>query len=153
MKAVIAMDSFKGCLTSMEAGRAAEEGIRRADPDADVQVMPLADGGEGTIDALIAGMGGKKQRIRATGPLGAMMDCEYGVVEGGRTAIIEMASAAGLPLVPPEKRNPMDTTTYGVGEMIKDAIERGCRKFIIGIGGSATNDGGGYQNNSGKIKA
>lgn len=142
MKAVIAMDSFKGCLTSMEAGRAAEEGIRRADPDADVQVMPLADGGEGTIDALIAGMGGKKQRIRATGPLGAMMDCEYGVVEGGRTAIIEMASAAGLPLVPPEKRNPMDTTTYGVGEMIKDAIERGCRKFIIGIGGSATNDGG-----------
>ena len=142
MKAVIAMDSFKGCLTSIEAGRAAEEGIRRADPDADVQVMPLADGGEGTIDALIAGMGGKKQRIRATGPLGAMMDCEYGVVEGGRTAIIEMASAAGLPLVPPEKRNPMDTTTYGVGEMIKDAIERGCRKFIIGIGGSATNDGG-----------
>ena len=142
MKAVIAMDSFKGCLTSMEAGRAVEEGIRLADPWADVQVVPLADGGEGSMDALIAGMGGKKQKIRVTGPLGAMVDCEYGMMEGEKTAIIEMACAAGLPLVPPEKRNPMNTTTYGVGEVIKDAINRGCRKFIIGIGGSATNDGG-----------
>lgn len=142
MKAVIAMDSLKGCLTSMEAGRAVEEGIRRADPEADVRVMPLADGGEGTMDALVMGMNGGKQRIRATGPLGTMMDCEYGIIGEKKTAVIEMACAAGLPLVPLEKRNPMNTTTYGVGEIVKDAVKRGCRKFIIGIGGSATNDGG-----------
>lgn len=142
MKAVIAMDSLKGCLTSIEAGRAAEEGIRRADPGADVKVMPLADGGEGTADALIMGMDGKERRISATGPLGTVADCGYGVIGENKTAVIEMACAAGLPLVPPEKRNPMDTTTYGVGEVIKDAVAIGCRNFIIGIGGSATNDGG-----------
>lgn len=142
MKAVVAMDSFKGCLASMEAGRAAEEGIRRADPGAEVKVYPLADGGEGTVDALIAGMGGREQRISVTGPLGTMADCTYGVIEEKKTAVIEMACAAGLTLVPQEKRNPMNTTTYGVGELIRDAVGRGCRKFIIGIGGSATNDGG-----------
>ena len=142
MQIVIAMDSLKGCLTSMEAGKAVAEGIRRADPEADIKVMPLADGGEGTADSLIMGMGGKERKVRATGPLGAMVDCGYGMIGENRTAVMEMACVAGLPLVPPEKRNPMDTTTYGVGEIIKDAIGKGCRNFIIGIGGSATNDGG-----------
>lgn len=142
MKIVIAMDSLKGCLTSMEAGKAVAEGIRRADPKADIKVMPLADGGEGTADSLIMGMGGKERKIRATGPLGTMVGCGYGMIGENRTAVMEMACVAGLPLVPPEKRNPMDTTTYGVGEIIKDAIGKGCRNFIIGIGGSATNDGG-----------
>ncbi len=142
MKVVIAMDSFKGSLSSMEAGRAAAEGIYRVDRKAEVAVRPLADGGEGTVEALAGGMGGRKRRISVTGPLGAAVDCGYGIIEETRTAVIEMASAAGLMLVPEEKRNPMHTTTYGLGEVIKDAIGQGCRRFLIGIGGSATNDGG-----------
>ena len=142
MKVVTAIDSFKGSMTSMEAGFAAAEGIHRVDADAEVQVRPLADGGEGTVEALVAGMNGKTEHAKVTGPLGEPVICEYGIIESTKTAVIEMAGAAGITQVPDEKRNPLYTTTYGVGEVIKDAIEKGCRRFIVGIGGSATNDGG-----------
>lgn len=140
MKVVIAIDSFKGSMDSIEAGEAAAEGVKRVYPDAETVVYPLADGGEGTVQALAKGLGGKLEKVTVTGPLGNLVICEYAIVE--KTAIIEMAGAAGITLVPPELRNPMKTTTYGVGEVIKDAIIKDCRNFIIGIGGSATNDGG-----------
>lgn len=142
MKVVVAIDSLKGSLTSMEAGYAIAEGIRRADPKTEVVIRPLADGGEGTVDALVCGMNGNIQNVMVTGPLGTPVNCEYGMIEGSKTAVIEMSGAAGITLVPEEKRNPLYTTTYGVGEVIKDAIAKGCRRFIVGIGGSATNDGG-----------
>ncbi len=142
MKAVIAMDSMKGSLSSMEAGYAAAEGIRRADASAQVLVRPLADGGEGTVDALVTGMNGVIRNVSVTGPLGAPVSCAYGIIEETKTAVMEMSGAAGLTLVPAEKRDPLETTTYGVGEVIRDAIAVGCRRFLVGIGGSATNDGG-----------
>ncbi len=142
MKVVIAMDSLKGSLSSMEAGYAIAAGIRRVDEQAEVLVRPLADGGEGTVAALVSGMNGTMQRITVTGPLGTPVTCEYGIMADGGTAVIEMSGAAGITLVPPRARNPLHTTTYGVGEVIKDAIAKGCRRFIVGIGGSATNDGG-----------
>ncbi len=141
MKITVAMDSFKGSLTSMEAGTAVKTGLLRACPDAQVRVHPLADGGEGTCTALTIGMGGMFRDITVTGPLGTPVTARYGIVHD-TLAVMEMAAAAGLPLVPPELRNPMYTTTFGLGEMIRDAIGQGCRMFIIGIGGSATNDGG-----------
>ncbi len=140
MKVLIAIDSMKGSLTSLEAGEAAAEGVRRAWPDARVQVCALADGGEGTAETLIEALGGTRRSITVTGPLGEPVECTYGIAGG--TAVMEMASAAGLCLVDPERRNPLRTTTRGVGEMIRDALEQGCREFVIGIGGSATNDGG-----------
>ena len=139
VKVVIAIDSLKGSLTSLEAGYAAAEGVRRANPEAKIVVRPLADGGEGTVDALVQGMGGEYRKVEVTGPLGMPVDCTYGVIPESETAVIEMAGASGITLVKPEDRNPLLTTTYGLGE---DAIHSGCRKFIIGIGGSATNDGG-----------
>lgn len=175
MNILIAMDSFKGSLTSIEAGNAVKEGILKVDPEAHVVVRPLADGGEGTVETLIAGMGGELVSVWVTGPVGKnglsqeKILCRYGIMrsddicsnilsekendsiqesssENVKTdspwAIIEIAGAAGLTLVPEEMRDPMYTTTYGVGEVIRDAINRGCRHFIIGIGGSATNDGG-----------
>lgn len=142
MKAVIAMDSFKGSMTSMEAGRAAAEGILRADPGAELCVRPLADGGEGTVDALVEGTQGTRRRIMATGPLGTPVECEYGIAGETGTAVMEMSAASGITLVPEEAQNPLYTTTFGVGEMIRDAFACGCRRFLIGIGGSATNDGG-----------
>lgn len=142
MKIVTVIDSFKGSLSSMEAGRAATEGIRRVDPQAEVLVRPLADGGEGTVQALVEGMGGKLCQVTVTGPLGKTVNCEYGILEKSKTAILEMSAAAGITLAPREQLDPMKATTYGVGEMIKDAILKGCRRFIVGIGGSATNDGG-----------
>ncbi len=142
MKIVIATDSLKGSLTSLEAGQAIKQGIHRAIPDAEVSVRPIADGGEGTVEALVLGMNGKNVRVTVTGPLGSSVECAYGILEESKTAIIEMSGAAGITLVPPLDRNPLHTTTYGVGEVIKDAISRGCRHFIVGIGGSATNDGG-----------
>ena len=142
MEIVIAIDSFKGSLSSMEAGKAAAEGIKRANPQAETVVRPLADGGEGTVEALVQGMGGVLQTISVTGPLGDPVDCTYGIIEETKTAVLEMSGAAGITLVPDEKRNPLYTTTYGVGEAIKDAIQKGCRRFLVGIGGSATNDGG-----------
>ncbi len=142
MEIVIAIDSLKGSLSSLEAGKAAAEGIKRANPQAKTVVRPLADGGEGTVEALVHGMGGVLQTISVTGPLGEPVDCTYGIIEETKTAVLEMSGAAGITLVPDEKRNPLYTTTYGVGEAIKDAIQKGCRRFLIGIGGSATNDGG-----------
>ena len=141
MKAVIAMDSFKGSLSSSEAGTAVMEGIKRVYPDAEVWVRPLADGGEGTVETLAAGMGGRLREVTVTGPLCRPVKCTYAILPSG-TAVIEMAAAAGLPLVPSSERNPLYTTTRGVGEVILDAVGAGCRKFLIGIGGSATNDGG-----------
>lgn len=142
MKAVVAIDSLKGSLSSMEAGNAIAEGIYRADAEAKVEVRPLADGGEGTVDALVQGMNGSLRKVRVTGPLGDKVDAAYGIIEEAKMAVIEMSAVAGITLVPDEKKNPLFTTTYGVGEMIRDAIEKGCRKFVVGIGGSATNDGG-----------
>ncbi len=141
MKIVVAIDSLKGSLSSMEAGTCIKDGILSV-CDAQVVVRPLADGGEGTVDALLTGMGGREIQIEVTGPLGQRLSCIYGILDDNKTAILEMAAAAGIKLVPKECLNPLNTTTYGVGEMIKDAILRGCRNFIIGIGGSATNDGG-----------
>lgn len=158
MKIVVAIDSFKGCMTSLQAGEAIRQGIHRVNPDAEVFVRPLADGGEGTVEALTLGMGGTLHTIEVTGPLGTPVQATYGIARfetlepsnlltstppsGGWGAIIEMSAAAGITLVPKEERNPLHTTTYGVGELIKDAIRKGCRHFIVGIGGSATNDGG-----------
>ena len=141
MKVVIAIDSFKGSMTSLEAGNAVKDALLRAVPDAEAKVLPLADGGEGTVAAMCAGLGGEMVEAEVTGPLGERVTAKYCIVNGS-TAVIEMAEAAGLPLVPPEMRDPMFTTTYGVGELILNAIGRGCRSFIVGIGGSATNDGG-----------
>lgn len=142
MKVVVAIDSLKGSLSSLEAGEAIKSGVLKAMPKAEVCVRPLADGGEGTVEALALGMGGKLVTTHVTGPLGEPVDCIYGILEKSNTAIIEMSGAAGITLVPDSKRNPLHTTTYGVGEVIKDAISKGCRHFIVGIGGSATNDGG-----------
>lgn len=141
MKVVIAIDSFKGSLSSMEAGLAAKEGILRA-CEAQVVVKPLADGGEGTTESLIEGLGGDFVTVEVVGPLGERTTAKYGIMKDGLTAVMEMAEASGIILVRRENLNPWKATTYGVGQMIIDAVKRGCRKFIIGIGGSATTDGG-----------
>ena len=142
MKVVVAIDSLKGSLSSLEAGEAIKSGVLKAMPEAEVCVRPLADGGEGTVEALALGMGGELKTVEVTGPLGEKVNCLYGIMEESKTAILEMSGGAGITLVADEMRNPLHTTTYGVGEVIKDAIANGCRHFIVGIGGSATNDGG-----------
>lgn len=142
MKIVVAIDSLKGSLSSLEAGEAMKDGILKAMADAEVWVSPLADGGEGTVEALTLGMQGRLETISVTGPLGKLVEASYGIVRGKHLAVLEMSAAAGITLVEEKDRNPLYTTTYGVGEMIKDAIQKGCRDFIIGIGGSVTNDGG-----------
>ena len=141
MKIIIACDSFKGSLSSAKAETAIADGIRRVLPNADIKMHPIADGGEGTSATLVEGLHGTWTPVTVSDPLGRKIDTAYGILPDG-TAVIEMAAAAGLPLLSPEERNPLYTTTYGVGEMIADAIRKGCRKFILGIGGSATNDGG-----------
>lgn len=141
MKIVIAIDSFKGSLTSRMSGLAAADGIKKVFPDAEIIVRPVADGGEGTVDALIEGLGGERQIASVTNPVEEKVDAEYGIIDNN-TAIIEMSAAAGIALVSDDEKNPLNTTTFGVGELILDAIKKGCRNFIIGIGGSATNDGG-----------
>ena len=142
MKAVVAMDFFKESISSMQAGEAVRRGILSAFPDAEVIVLPLADGGEGTVDALTTGLGGELIQIPVTGPLGTPVEASYGVIPSLGLAVMEMMQASGLGLVPPEQRNPLNTTTYGVGELIRDALDRGYREFIMGLGGSATNDAG-----------
>ena len=142
MKIVVALDSFKDCLSSMEAGKAVKEGILTAIPEAEVVIKPLADGGEGTPTALITAMQGEKRALTVTGPLGGLVNCFYGYHPEKKVAIMEMAAAAGIELVPADQRNPWNTTTYGVGEIIRNAIKNGARKLIVGIGGSATNDCG-----------
>lgn len=143
MKVVVAIDSFKGSLTSLEAAESIKKGIENA-CKAEVTISPIADGGEGTVDALVAGMHGRLITSKVTGPLGEKVDASWGIIEeaGHKTAVIEMAAAAGIILIKRDSLNPLFTTTYGVGEIIKEAILQGCRDFIIGIGGSATNDGG-----------
>jgi len=140
MNITIAIDSFKGSLSSIEAGNAAAEGIKRVIPDAKINIRPIADGGEGTTEALAIGLGGKLRTVRAHDALMREVDCTYCIAD--KTAVIEMAVAAGLPQLAMSERDPMNTTTCGVGELILDAISEGCRDFVIGIGGSATNDGG-----------
>ena len=165
MNVGVAIDSWKGSLGSLEAGASIAEGVHRVFPEAEVLVRPLADGGEGTVEALTLGMNGRLETVQVTGPLGTSVEASYGIIEESKEgcveredgaeqescdrtmertkiAIIEMAAAAGITLVDEKHRNPLDTTTFGVGEMICDAIHKGCRKFIVGIGGSATNDGG-----------
>lgn len=141
-KIVIALDSFKGCLTSAEAGEAAAQGVHAACPECRTIVLPVADGGEGMLDVLLAASNGKRITVRAHDPLMQPCDASYGISGDGNTAFIEMAAISGLPLVPADKRNPMKTTTFGTGELIRDALERRCLRFVIGLGGSATNDAG-----------
>ena len=142
MKVVVAMDSFKGSLTSLEAGNAVREGILAAAPSTDVTVLPLADGGEGTVDAIAPYIQGITKTITVTGPLGTPVDADYIFEPVCKTAYIEMAKASGLTLVRAEDRDPFLTTTYGTGELMKNAVDNGAEKLVICIGGSATNDGG-----------
>ena len=141
MKIVIACDSFKGSLSSLEAGKAVEQAALEVFPEAEVIVSPLADGGEGTAQALLEGLGGKVIRCDVQNPLGETIEAEY-VLTDNNIAVIDIAAAAGLTLIEPERRNPLEASTFGVGQMIDNAIRRGCRDFIIGLGGSATVDGG-----------
>ncbi|HXN03358.1 MAG TPA: glycerate kinase [Candidatus Acidoferrum sp.] len=142
MRIVIAPNAFKGSLSALEAATAIAEGIRIAAPDADLVLVPIADGGDGTVDALVSATEGQRRTGRVRGPLGDPVDADYGLIDAGSTAVIEMAKAAGLALVPKEKRDPRATTTYGVGELMQHAYDEGARHFVVGIGGSATNDGG-----------
>lgn len=142
MKIVIAPDSFKGSLTALEVSEALEQGVKRVYPEAKVEKVPMADGGEGTVECLVNATRGKIYQQEVLGPLGEPVIATFGLLGDRETAAIEMASASGLPLVPPEKKNPLITTTYGTGQLIKAALDQGCQKIIIGIGGSATNDGG-----------
>ena len=141
MKVVVAIDSFKGSLTSEEAGNAAKAGILRAIPEAEVIVRPMADGGEGTVDALAAGRTLQRITAHVTGPLGTPAEAQYVILDGS-IAVMEMSRAAGITMVPRQNLDPRRATTFGVGEMIIDALDRGVRSFVLGIGGSATNDGG-----------
>ena len=142
MKIVIAPDSFKGSLTALQVAEAIEVGLRRMFTDAAIEKIPMADGGEGTVQSLVDATGGQILTAQVLDPLGNSINAQYGVLGDGVTAVIEMAAASGLTLVPLDKRDPRVTTTYGTGELIRVALAHGCRKLIIGIGGSATNDGG-----------
>jgi glycerate kinase len=142
LKIVIAPDSFKGSISAAEAASAIENGIKRYLPDAETVLIPVADGGEGTMDSLVLATNGHKVQVSVMGPLGQPVDAEYGWIGDGKTCVIEMASASGLCLVPSELRNPMLATTFGTGQLIRYALDEGCRQFILAIGGSATNDAG-----------
>ncbi|HKS34035.1 MAG TPA: glycerate 2-kinase [Enterobacteriaceae bacterium] len=142
MKIVIAPDSYKESLSASEVAQAIEKGFREIFPDAQYVSVPVADGGEGTVEAMIAATKGTQLTARVTGPLGEPVDANWGISGDGKTAFIEMAAASGLALVPPALRNPLVTTSRGTGELILHALEQGARNIIIGIGGSATNDGG-----------
>ncbi|KYZ76538.1 glycerate kinase [Anaerosporomusa subterranea] len=142
MRIVVAPDSFKGSVSALGVAEAMERGIRQVFPDAVVIKVPIADGGEGTVEALVAATGGQIIKQTVVGPLGEPVEAYWGVLADEETAVIEMAAASGLPLLSKEKRDPRLTTTYGTGELIKAALDRGLKKIIIGIGGSATNDGG-----------
>ncbi len=141
-KIVIAIDSFKGSLSSLEAGQAASKGVQSVFPSCETTVIPIADGGEGVLQVLTSATKGQYISVHAHDPLMNRIESQYAISGDGKTALIEMAAISGLPLVPENKRNPMLTTTFGTGELIKDALDKGCREFIIGIGGSATNDAG-----------
>lgn len=142
MKIVIAPDSFKGSMTALEAAEAIERGVKKAMPSCETILVPVADGGEGTMESLVSATNGRKVEVEVKGPLSNMVTAQYGVLGDGETCVIEMASASGLCLVEKEKLNPMRATTYGTGELIQKALDDGYRTFILAIGGSATNDGG-----------
>lgn len=142
MKIVVAPDSFKESLTALEVAENIKAGILRVYKDAEIVCVPMADGGEGTVQSLVDATGGRILKLRVKGPLLQEVEAFYGILGDGKTAVIEMAAASGLSLVPPGLRNPMKTTSFGTGELIKNALDMGCSEIIIGIGGSATNDGG-----------
>jgi glycerate kinase len=142
MRVVVAPDSFKGSVSAVEAAAAFARGVRAVWPDAEVTQVPIADGGEGTVGAMVAATGGRLEHLDVTGPLGERTRAAWGVLGDGATAVIEMAAASGLPLVPPDRRDPRVSTTRGTGELIRAALSAGLRKLVVGIGGSATNDGG-----------
>ncbi|HWR29949.1 MAG TPA: glycerate kinase [Negativicutes bacterium] len=142
MRVVVAPDSYKGSVSAIGVAAALERGVLKIFPAAEVCKIPIADGGEGTVEAMVAATGGQLMSARVTGPLGEALTAHWGILGDGATAVIEMAAASGLPLVPKEKRDPRITTTYGTGELIKAALDAGLSRIIIGIGGSATNDGG-----------
>lgn len=141
MKLILAPDSFKESMSATEAAEAMERGVRRVFPDAECVKLPLADGGEGTVECLVMATGGERKMAAVTGPLGEKVHAGYGIL-GGDTAVIEIAQCCGLPMVPPDRRDPRVTTSYGVGELIRCALDRQLSRLIIGLGGSATNDGG-----------
>jgi glycerate kinase len=142
MRVVVAPDKFKGSMTALQAAEAMARGVTAALPTASIEKVPMADGGEGTVDALVAATGGSYCEARVTGPLGEPVLARFGVMGDGSTAVIEMAAASGLVLVPPVRRNPLIASTRGTGELLLAAIAAGARRVIVGIGGSATNDGG-----------
>ncbi len=142
IRVLVAPQAFKGSLSPLEAARGIAEGIRAAWPEAEVDLAPVADGGDGTVDALVLATGGRKLRVKTVDPLGRPIEAEIGVLGDGRTAVVEMAQASGLARLRPEERNPLVTTTYGTGLLIRAALDAGFRRIIVGIGGSATNDGG-----------
>lgn len=142
MRIVVAPDSYKGSMSAMDVASAMEQGILETFPDAQVIKVPIADGGEGTTDSLVNATGGRFMKNEVIGPLGTRVEACWGILGDGKTAVIEMAAASGLMLVTQEDRNPLITTTYGTGQLMKAALDKGIRKLIIGIGGSATNDGG-----------
>ena len=142
MKVLIAPQGFKGGVSALEAARAIERGVRATTPEAETVLVPVADGGDGTLDALVDGTGGRLFRSTVAGPLGRPLQAAWGVMGDGETAVVEMALASGLALLPPSQRNPRDTTTQGTGEIMREALDRGFTRIIVGLGGSATNDGG-----------
>ena len=142
MKIVIAIDSFKGSLTSTEAGQAVMDSIQSLSPHCQTELIPIADGGEGMLSVMMNTTQGRPQSLEAHNPCMEKIAANYGISHDGQIAFIEMANISGLPLIKKEQQNPMKTTTYGTGELIRDALDKGCTKFIIGIGGSATNDAG-----------
>lgn len=141
MKIIIASDSYKGSCSTIEVANSIEKGIRRVFEDSDVVKIPVADGGEGTVDALVLGTKGKYEEVEVIGPLGGVVNATYGIIHN-EIAVIEMAAASGLTLIKKEELNPLITTTYGTGQLIKSAMDKGIRKIYVGLGGSSTNDGG-----------
>src|SRR2546427_7500842 len=142
VKVVVAPNAFKGTLTATRAGAAIARGVREVFPDAEIVEVPVADGGDGTVEALVSAKHGEYGTAQVEGPLGDPVQARYGLIDSGRTAVVEMASAAGLTLIPPERRDPRRTSTYGFGQLLEAARRDGAETIIAGIGGSATNDGG-----------
>ena len=142
MKVVIAPQAFKGSISGLGAARAMSVGVRRVVPDAEIELVPVADGGDGTLETLVETSGGEIRTVEVTGPMGDRVPAAWGAMGDGNTAVLEMARTSGLAMVPIEARNPLVSTTYGLGEAIRDALDAGFRRFIVGIGGSATNDAG-----------
>ena len=142
MRIVIAPDSCKGCLNALNVAQAMRRGVQRVYPESEIHMIPMADGGEGTVEAILSAVRGAEVKVKVTDPLGRPIEAMYGLIDNGSTAIIEMAAASGLTLLADDEKNPSVTSTYGTGLLIKDALERGVNKILLGIGGSATNDGG-----------